>query len=454
MTSIFAALITVATIGLTLIQSILVIGYRRFLLDRKLDSREPMNAAVDSSLPKAAVILCLRGNDESLAECLTGIIGQDYPSYEIHTVFDSHDDPAVATVRDFFADRETLVHMHFFEPLPNCSYKNAAICHVVNQLDPTIEAIALCDADAIIDQNWLHDLITGLKDPEVGATTGNRWFSPLEPLAGSLFRKYWNSAAIVQMQAYNIAWGGSLAIRRKVIDECNLLEKWSQAFCEDTMLSRILSSHGYRTRRLPQLVVENHESTSVRDSLHWITRQLLTVRLHHPDWILVLAHGVFSAIATWIAPIATILFLLLGNFEAARATGVAFFVYQIVNFLLLWVIEFNNNAVLRDRESFNRIEPASIDRGALLDHLKAVALTQILYPIAVVKAALATDTSWRGVRYDFGDGQIRVKEVQATQAGTRQNGIRTVKQTEPPQSPPPSPIRSLEENGAESNHRD
>ncbi len=415
MIAIFAALISVLTFGLTLVQSVLVINYRRFLRSRKPNTAAHDEAsiaeAIETDSPHAAIVLCLRGDEAGLIECLTGIIGQDYSGYEIHIVFDSQEDSAVETVTDFFAEREQLVRLHFFEPQSTCSYKCSAICHVVRQLDASVEVVAFCDADAIVDQDWLSDLAAGLKDPSVGATTGNRWFSPLNPSSGSLLRKYWNSAAVVQMQAYNIAWGGSLAIRRSIIEECNLLGRWSKSFCEDTLLTDALGQKGYQLKRLPHLVVENHESTSIRESIDWIARQLITVRLHHPGWFMVVGHGVLSAVATWLAPIAAILLSLVGHFEAAGAVGAAFAVYQVVNLLLLWIIESNNRDVIRERDAFNTIEPASHVAAGPHGHLKAIALTQLLYPVALLKAIRATHVPWRGVNYAIGPNSVRVQSV-------------------------------------------
>ena len=90
-------------------------------------------------------------------------------------------------------------------------------------------------ADTIPHRTWLRELAAALADEQVGAATGNRWYMPQQPTWGSLVRLFWNAAAIVQMWFYGIAWGGTLAVKTKVFRESDLLERWGNAFCEDTM---------------------------------------------------------------------------------------------------------------------------------------------------------------------------------------------------------------------------
>ena len=117
--------------------------------------------------------------------------------------------------------------------------------------EKTPEIIALVDADALVAPDWLNRLVTPLQSinaPEsktaasIGATTGNRWFEPTANNLGSRFRAAWNAAALPQMQIYRVAWGGSLALKLTTIEQCDLLDRWSQAFCEDAMLADVLLS--------------------------------------------------------------------------------------------------------------------------------------------------------------------------------------------------------------------
>ena len=52
----------------------------------------------DLALPKAAIVLSIRGPAPSLPECLTRLAEQDYPQYRIHLVVDHPTDPANAII--------------------------------------------------------------------------------------------------------------------------------------------------------------------------------------------------------------------------------------------------------------------------------------------------------------------------------------------------------------------
>ena len=55
-------------------------------------------------LPEIAVLLPLRGADPSLEACLKGLLAQDYPTYQVHIVIDSAEDPAQAVVARVLAE--------------------------------------------------------------------------------------------------------------------------------------------------------------------------------------------------------------------------------------------------------------------------------------------------------------------------------------------------------------
>ena len=110
-----------------------------------------------------------------------------------------------------------------------------------------------------------------------------------------MIRHVWNGAAIVQMFWYDIAWGGTLAVKWDTIRRANLLDRWSHALCEDTMLCRELKSISQRIAFVPACMMINLEDCTLESFMPWVKRQLLTARLYHPKWFAVVGHGVTSA---------------------------------------------------------------------------------------------------------------------------------------------------------------
>ncbi|HLJ09918.1 MAG TPA: glycosyltransferase family 2 protein, partial [Planctomycetaceae bacterium] len=194
------------------------------------------SAAIEDDLPKIAVVLSLRGADPFLDRCLKGLLAQNYPRYEVQIVVDSELDPAWDLVHRLAGDcRAPFVRI---EPLKvrrqTCGLRISSLIQAVSSLDETYGAVVLVDADVVPHANWLRELVGPMRDPAVGATTGIRWYMPEAHNPGTLVRYLWNAAAIPQMQAFGIGWGGSLAIRTDLLSDANLLDKWSQIMFEDT----------------------------------------------------------------------------------------------------------------------------------------------------------------------------------------------------------------------------
>ena len=80
-------------IALAVMQSIYVWLHCRFVLS-------PPQTANDFQ-PQIAVLLCLRGRDPSLADCLKGLVNQDYDSFSIHVIVDHEHDLALEDARNF-----------------------------------------------------------------------------------------------------------------------------------------------------------------------------------------------------------------------------------------------------------------------------------------------------------------------------------------------------------------
>jgi cellulose synthase/poly-beta-1,6-N-acetylglucosamine synthase-like glycosyltransferase len=361
--------------------------------------RKPLGRLEDEACPKTAVILCVRGKDPYLQDCLDGLSRQDYPHYDIRVIVDHESDPAFPVVQAA-RDRNSASNLKagiLENRRDTCTLKCSSLVEAVEDLDDTYEAIALIDADTVPHAGWLRELMTPFQDSKIGATTGNRWFVPANPSAGAVVRYFWNVFAIVQMAEFRIPWGGSLALKMEAVRESDLLERWSRAFCEDTMTVDVLRKMNLSLAFVPSLIMVNRENCSVRDFFQWVTRQLLTVRLYHPGWSRVLAHGMItSAIPLMIAGV-----LAAGTwFSNAKPLWMASAALgYLLLMLVLWIlIETGIRRVLASRgESVRWMTPLAMIRLAA-----AIPLLQILYPAVLVKTLRIKEVAWRGMRYEIG----------------------------------------------------
>lgn len=413
-----ALFISLVLLALAVMQITYVVWYWRILFGssskqgpQPTDDHAASDLPIVETKPTVALVLCLRGDDPSLVDCLSGISAQDYENFRLFVVVDDRSDPALEVVNEFFKNdiRHAEMDAAIFtieERRESCSLKCSAILTALERLPSGAEIIAFIDADTVPDQNWLNDLIEPFSDPMVGATTGNRWFAPGNPTLGSCLRQAWNAAAIVQMNIYNIPWGGTLAIRKSAIAKCGLKEKWGNAFCEDTMLTSVLENHQLKLVRVPNLICENTESTTVGDAYRWIHRQLLTVRLHNPKWPLVLGHGIATAFAILAPLLALMLFY---QFKQPDAFLLMVFVlagYQLVNLMLVWLISIMNERTIDARDGFNH-------QSRRNDHpphqVLSCFLVQVVYPLACYFAATTQQVRWREIEYQIeADNQIKL----------------------------------------------
>ena len=390
-------------LGLSAMQAVYVLLYLRFLKRDLPDLQRPTSAYQ----PAVAVVLCLRGADPSLHRCLAGLSLLDYPDYELHLVFDDLRDPSIAVVDSFLAqagEGGPPVHRHIIADRGDgCSLKCSALISTIMKLEDRIEVVALVDADASVREDWLKRLIAPLRDPKVGASTGNRWFAPTSGV-GSMVRKIWNAAALPQMCLYRIAWGGSLALRVETIEQCELLDRWSVAFCEDTMLTRQLAERELAVVRVPDLIVVNRESTTLRESLTWIGRQLLTVRLYHSAWIWILVHALFGALCLFGPPLIVLFYLITIQWWAALIVAGVWITQQLVNQLLIQMIELANWTAIKQGQPENR-ESGIEDPGLICTSLSggvASVILQLLYPFLAIGTTFRQRVRWRGVDYRIG----------------------------------------------------
>ena len=389
-------------VTLIVAQGLLVLGFVWRLL------RFRRELLPDEDCPQGAVILCLRGGDPYLKNCVAELLNQDYPNFEVHVIVDHPDDPANAILGELLAESASArVHVQFLkDPLDTCSLKCSSVVQAVRSFDEAVEFIAQLDADTIPHATWLRELATALHDDRVGAATGNRWYMPDTPSFASLIRYAWNAAAIVQMYWYRIAWGGTLAVKTRVFRETDLLEKWSNAFCEDTMLYTQLKRAGYRLAFVPSLMMINREDCDLGGYFRWVRRQLLTARLYHPAWKAVVGHGALTTLVPLIAIGLAVAGLIVGEQAAVAWCLVGVVVYQLAVGAMLPPMEY---AVRRIAVA--RGEPTNwLSFGVALRCVCAITVTQYVYFAALCSAVALRVVEWRGITYEI-QSRGRVKRL-------------------------------------------
>lgn len=371
-------------------------------------TRHKKQIALDEQCPPAAVVLCVRGSDPTLASCLSAILQLDYPDFRVRIIADHEDDPACKTVRESIEGSDIDVELTVVpQPLENCSLKCSSLIYAIDRLKHEVEVVALIDADTQPHQTWLRELVAPMVDPAVGATTGVRWYTPTTSSMGSMMRFIWNAAAIVQMHSYSIAWGGTLCLRTSIFSDGELLKKWSQAFCEDTMTQRELRKQNLRLVTIPSLIMTSRESIRPASFVRWMRRQLLTSKLYHPAWPLVVAHCFSTTLGPIVAGIGLVFAVFQQEYIAAQWLIACMLVYELVAIALLILIE----SAVRSAADQRSTEMRWFGISQLPWFLLGLLATQLVFGYAMVGAIFHRDFDWRGIDYRIrGAWDVKMKE--------------------------------------------
>lgn len=358
-------------------------------------------------LSPARVVLCLRGADPYLGDTIRAAVSQDHPDYELRVIVDSRDDPAWADVQAALAatDPRCRVVVEPLERRPlSTSLKCASLLQGLRDAEHDTAMVALLDADVVPSSSWLRTLGTALAADGRGVVTGNRWYAPPDDDLGSWTRAGWNAGALVQMVCFGIPWGGTLALHSGLLESARLREKWSTAFCEDTLLPEALAGSGRRVAFVPDLIAVNRESVTLPSLLPWITRQLLTARLYHPSWPMVAVFGLSAPVAVAVTGVAVLLAARRGDGRAVAGLVACLGVFLTsLPALFLWIEQVVARAVADTSPG------GPVPRSSISAAIRGTFAAQCVYGGAILRAMTLSSTCWRGVTYSIaGPWHIRI----------------------------------------------
>lgn len=399
LTTIFAVVFT----ALVVPQIVLTLWFVWIVRQRTRESLSRDDTQRDSATVPAEVILCLRGCDATLDDVFAALASQSHKAWRLRVVVDSVDDPAwqvaQAAVARLEATRASW-RTSIIEPLArrpdHGSLKCASLRQALRSLAMETRVVALIDADSVVHPDWLLTMVDECLQPSVGAVSGNRWYAPDRDTPAAVVRAIWNAGAIVQMTTFGIPWGGSLAVRREALDDCRWADVIETTLCEDTALAAPLAEAGWTYRFVPALLAIDRDcDISIGPLTRWITRQLLTARLHHPAWPLVVTHGVATSLALAVAATGLAYTWLTGHRHASWLFGISVGAYELVNLCLLVVI----TEAVRTAVNHRTNSPRLLTPDRCVRWLVIIPVTQWIYALAIAQSLTARWIEWRGVVY-------------------------------------------------------
>lgn len=383
-------------VSVSLFQAGFVWNFFQFLnRNTPQEPKELVHGARDSlgEKPFVSVFLCLRGADPTLERCVRGLASQTYQDFEVLCMVDHETDPSCDLLTRWVGDDKRFQTFCISDPPTDRSLKCNSLVTAAKNMSEQTTIVAMVDADVDVDSNWLHDLVAPFEDDEIGLVSGNRWFLASDRRMGSMVRMIWNAAALPQMLAYKIPWGGSMAFRVEAAEKAKIFERWEKTLFDDVLVGPAIEKAGYRIVQLPNLFMGNDESCSVGGALRWMTRQLMDTRFYHWSWSMVAAHGINSFFVLALGVVATLWLAIDQKWILALLSLAAVKLFWIQNAFLLRSMEARVIRKVEHRKSSQESRLGWLNLGWLM------ILVQIIHFVATIKAGLATKMDWRHIRY-------------------------------------------------------
>lgn len=350
--------------------------------------------------PFATVFVPCRGVDDGLKENIDAIFAQDYPAFEIVFVSDAADEPAFAIIeearRSFHGTSGPTVRFVVSGEATDSGQKVHNLRVAVAKADPQSEVLVFVDTDARPQPFWLRSLIGPLQDPDLGATTGYRWFVPVRGGMVSHLRSVWNAAiasALGEQPEKNFCWGGSTAIRRETFQASRVVDDyWRGTVSDDFALTRALHDRDLPIKFVPQCLTASFEDCTVPELIEFTTRQLKITRAYAAHlWRGVLV-GSALFVLVFFGGIALVI---------TRALLGLSFVTPLVLLLIIFALGAMKSHLRRRAVSQVITHPRISSFGTTLAHLTLWPLASVLYLYNALAAAFSRRISWRGITYEL-----------------------------------------------------
>lgn len=349
--------------------------------------------------PRVLLVVPCKGIEEAFDRNIRSFFEQDYQPYRLWFVVESESDPAFASLArlktamapaSFAGEVRVLVAGHG----EGNSQKLHNLLTACGQAPADTEALVFADSDACAGPNWLSHIVYPLRQDKTGAASGYRWFVPA--------RNNWASIALSTVNAkvcqllgntrFNMAWGGSMAIRMDRFRELKLADTWREALSDDLSLSRAVHKAKLKMVFVPACMIASYEWTTWAKFWEFARRQFIITRVYSPAmWLFGLFGSSLSVFGLWGG-------LALAIRQAGGEAAGRDWLFTLLP--AVFVSCLFGRAVLRQRLAI-RLLPAERDslRAARRADLTLFWLWDIVLLIIIASTAVGRTITWRGIRY-------------------------------------------------------
>lgn len=367
-------------------------GGRAFLAHFQAEFDKPQ---IDFT-PIVSIFLPCKGIEEGLKENISALFDQDHPNFEVIFIVDDNHDPAVSVINEFLElhQNSSLV---IAQLSTESGQKVENLREGVLHASPNSEVFVFVDSDARPSRSWLRYLIAPLKNENIGAATGYRWFITAEGKfnLSSELKSLWNASVTSVLgsdTSKNFCWGGSTAIRRIIFERLEIREKWLGTLSDDFTLTHVLKKAGLPIYFVPQALTATFDNSNFSELIEFTNRQIKITRVYSAG------HWIYSFIGSALFCIVTLwaLFILLFGFADS-------YEFLFACFTLIFLF---STGVLKAHFRFKAVLMAFPQHKRLL--LKQRPFQLLLWPAAsfiflynCISASFSRQIKWRGTTYEM-----------------------------------------------------
>ncbi len=225
----------------------------------------------------AVIVPCKGDGDPNFKNNLLGIIQQAYAGpTQFLLCAESEEDPTVPLLRELESQFEQ-VQLCIAGLSTHCAQKTYNILKGMAQVKET-DIFLMADADIQPHSTWLQEMVAPFSNPKIAVTTGFFRRVPLTDkfhlgnyLAG--FYSTFIAIGLSHDRAKGV-WGGSLAIRKAVMDKYQLYERLATEIVDDMSIMHALHQHNLERCYVTRCTLKSYCDMSVSESLAWLMRQI------------------------------------------------------------------------------------------------------------------------------------------------------------------------------------
>lgn len=343
--------------------------------------------------PKTTVILPCKGLDHGFTENVNRLLQQTNCDFEVIFAVASKEDPAYKKLIEIVTDHAVRTKLIIAGINNTRAQKINNQLQALQHVSPESEVLVFVDSDVVARTDFLARLIEPLADPQIGVTTGYRFYISSISNLPSQLRSLWNRVSAWELASPScaFAWGGAMAIRKEIFDKARVVESWDRAADDDLSLTTAVKSLGLDVHFVPQCLVASDGDASIEEIFDWTNRQLILTKVYYPKlWKRAISRACIMVVWLVSVLVASVGWLITHDywFGAAAIAGFSLLPLEVIFMVLarkLW------QRVL--------IENSQYIRDSFWSSCASIPLAHLVLPWLTLFSVFTNKIKWRGIRY-------------------------------------------------------